>query len=1217
MSASEPEKVVSRSPGAVPDAGGLSTGFEIRVLGPVEIRRGGRVVDIGGVKARALVARLLIDRNLIVPVDRLVDSLWSDHEGPGAEIALRSTISRLRKRLREADGSEDLIVTRAPGYVLNAAADATDVFHFERLVSEGRHQLSRGRPSECMRLLREAEEMWRGQAYSEVRDEPFARAEARRMEELLLSAVETRMDAALTLGLQQALVGELETLTAGNPMRERLWSQRMLALYRCGRQAEALRVFQELRAVLVDELGIEPGHDVTWMEQAILAQDPALGYPVPPERTEAAPAVVSDEVVAGGRPVLVPAGVGEGPLVGRARESEALTRWWSGARQSYARLLLVDGDSGIGKTRLVAELARRAESEGAVVLWGRCDEEPVVPFQPFAEALSRYFQSVSADRISGMPEWQLSELSRLVVRLREHAPGVEDDPSEAESDRFRFFEAVTATFTEIAVRAPILIVVDDLHWADQPTLLLLRHVLRSFDRDNLGVVGMCIDTEVPPGHGLRAVLADLRADRRVDTVHLRGLSRDAVEELVRDSMAPPGLSAELFVLTDGNPLFLDEMIRQVGDRDAATANGETPVPPDLSPPEAIRELVARRVSRQPEDVIYLLQAAAVAGREFEAGIVAEAAELGPGQGLDAFDRAEESRLLRRVGDAGDRYAFTHALVREAIYGELLRGRRVRYHHKIAVATERVHGGDVDDYVNELAHHFYMGAPLADADKALRYCVSAGERSLHLLAFEEAVGHFSRGLEVAERRGDQDPTARCDALIALAEAQNRAGDTAGADANFERAAAMARAAGDAERLALAALRAGPLSYMGIVGANAELVRLLEEARSMLPEADSHLRAMVTARLGLVMVYAAGVPASGARKRALELNTESVAMARRLGDRNALGYALNARMHALWGIEPAPERLAAGTELGEIADDVGDDLLALHAHVWRVRELLAQGDVDAADDERRRFAARDSGPVHPLALAYDYNVAAMMALVDGDFEEADRLGLLAMETAAEYNELAFSFYGALMMWTWWQRGELAGADTTYGAVIAQTPSHSPAVWAAQALAQAEAGDADDAMVRLGSLAELGWAGVAEDQTEGISLAMSAAACGTIGTRAGDHAAHIYEYLRPYAGTAVVIRAPAAACAGPADQYLGLLATAMGDLALAEVHFEAALRLARRMRSDPFVAAAELELARVLRQRGRGEEERVAVLLRHAEEEAVRMGLQRMARRAADPG
>jgi tetratricopeptide (TPR) repeat protein len=257
------------------------------------------------------------------------------------------------------------------------------------------------------------------------------------------------------------------------------------------------------------------------------------------------------------------------------------------------------------------------------------------------------------------------------------------------------------------------------------------------------------------------------------------------------------------------------------------------------------------------------------------------------------------------------------------------------------------------------------------------------------------------------------------------------------------------------------------------------------------------------------------------------------------------------------------------------------------------------------------------VHPLVLSYSYNVEAMMALVDGDFAKADRLGPLALETATEYSEEAFSYYGALMLWSWWQRGELARVGHVFGDVIAQAPSEYPSVQAALALVHAEAGESDQALAQLDALAALGWATVADDQTEGVSLAVTGAACGALGPRAADHAARIYEHLRPYAGTAVVIRVPAAACVGPADQYLGLLATALGDLALAEVHFDAALRLARRMRSAPFTAAAEVELARVLRQRGRVEEERVAELLRNAEQAAVRMGLARIVARASEPG
>jgi DNA-binding SARP family transcriptional activator/tetratricopeptide (TPR) repeat protein len=1196
--------------------------LEIRVLGPVEIAWDGLPIDIGGVKARALVARLLIDRRIIVSVDRLVDSLWRDNDGMGAEIAMRSTISRLRKRIREAGVPGDVIVTRAPGYLLDVPAETTDVLRLERLVAEGRVQLARRNPSESVRLLSEAEELWRGSAYSEVRDEPFARAEARRLEELRLLATETRMDAELSMGRHEAVTGELETLTSANPLRERLWSQLMLALYRCGRQAEALRVFQGLRAVLVDELGIEPGHDVSWLEHAVLAHDPALEFEAVPETGLSPGSGASSPSSTFRYQVRLPASQREGPLVGRAHESGLLREWWTSVGQGAGRLLLVDGDPGIGKTRLVVDLARTVEAEGALVLWGRCDEDPVAPFQPFAEGLGRYFQSLSADRISHMPDWQLAELSRLVLRLREYAPLAEDEGGDPERERFRFFEAVVATLNELASRGPVLVVIDNLHAADQPTLLLLRHVLRGVDDGKLGVVGMFIDTEVPAAHRLRATLADFRAVHPVATVHLRGLSSAGVEETVqRWPKVPSDLVPQLCRLTDGNPLFLDELLRQVGYREAEqTEEGDAPVPPDLSPTEAIRELVARRVSRLPEDVIYLLQAAAVAGPECEAGVVAEAAELTPERQLDAFDRAEESRLLRRVGqDIGDRYAFTHTLVRDAIYGELLRGRRLRYHHRIAVATERVHADQLDTYVNELAHHFSMSAALADADKATRYCRAAGERALRLLAFEEAAEHFTRSLEVAEQFGSSPPEMRCDVLIALAEAQNRAGDTASANINLERAATLARSLGDADRLAAAALRAGPLSYLGIVRANDEQIRLLEEALAALPEGkDSHLRAMVTARLGLVIVYRADVPAVGSLRRSLDLSTAAVAMARRLGDRVALGYALNARMHALWGVGNAPERLATGTELGEIADDIGDELLALHGHMWRIRELLAQGDVDVANDEIARFRARDTGPVHPVEASYAFNAAAMMALLAGEFETAEQLGQQALEAAEGHNELALSFYGALMLWTWWQRGDLTGPAPMFREVVAQTPTEYHTVPAALALVRAEAGDTEASLRHLRSMAELGWQNVADDQSEGVSLAVAAAACGALGASASDLAAPLYDALRPYAGTAIVVRAPAAACVGPADHYLGLLAGVMGDLPLAEVHHEAALRLARRMGSPPFVAAAEVELARILRlRRPTGDEERVAMLLRSAEESALAMGLHRLARLAADPG
>jgi len=1187
-------------------------GLEIRVLGPIDVLWQGRPIEIGGLRARALLARLLIDRDLTVPVDRLLDAFWTDQDQEVAEKALRTMVSRVRKRLRDAGVAGELIETRALGYALRADAGTTDVGRFEVLLAAGRRQLARRVPQESIKLLKEAEALWRGAAYGEVADEPFARAEARRLSEMRLTAIETRFDAELTVGRHGEIIGELGNLTDANPMRERLWSQRMLALYRAGRQAEALRVFQELRETLVAELGIEPGHDAQWLEQAILEQSPDLEW-IRPD-SDGPPAVPPVPATGTFRPASAPPPVEE-RLIGRDVEVETMREWWTAVEQGESRLLLLEGDAGIGKTRLAAELAHHAQESGALVLRGRCDEDPVAPFQPFSEALGRYFQSLSADEISLMPDWRLTELSRLVLRLSDYAPPRSIDLTDPEQDRFRFFGAVTETLHESTQRGPVLLVLDDLHWANQPTVLLLRHLLRDGEPIRLGIVGLYREADVDAEHPLQTVLADRRTDRSVVRIDVKGLTAAAVEQLVES--APFGdvaLAEQLLQLTDGNPLFLDELLRQLS-YEAATSNvtpGQSRLTLSSGTPEAVKELVSRRVSRLPEDVIRFLHAAAVAGPECDATIVAVVAELSPEQWIDAVERAVDSRLLRRVGDSGERYGFSHALVRDAIYGQLPRSRRVRLHHQIALATERAHLHAIDAHINELAHHFYMGAALGDADKAAIYSYFAGDRALQLLAFEEAVGHFTRGLEVAEVYGGLEPTARCDALLALAEALNKAGDKPNADGNFEKAAAVARSLNDAERLALAAMRAGPQSYIGIVGANGDQVRLLEEARSALSRDDSHLRAMVLARLSLVKVYESGVPERSVLKRTLALSAEAVSMSRRLNDRVALGYALNARLHALWGTEPAPERLAIGNELTQVADDIGDEVLALHGHMWRVRELLAQGDVEEVNHEIARFERRATGPRDPLSASLACNVQAMMALVNGDFVTGERLGPLAVELAESYNDLALSFYGVLMAWTWWQQDRLSELEDAFREILDSSPADYPVVRAALALLLSELGRMDETSVELDRLAALGWEAVADDQTEGVALTYAAAACANSGN--ATHAQDIYERMRSYAGTAIVVRAPAAACYGPADFFLGLLATVSGDQALAQVHYEAALRLARRMAAPPFIAVAELELGRALRRGGRNEDqERAVTLLASAEASANTMGLTRIARLA----
>jgi DNA-binding SARP family transcriptional activator len=730
---------------------------------------------VGSAKPRALVARLVIDLNRVVSADRLLEDIWPESPPGGADIALRSTVSRLRKRLRDAGIGRDLIKTRPAGYALDAEDDEIDAVEFERLVTDGQAALIDGQINRSALLLSEAVALWRGDAFGEFSAEPFARGESRRLEELRVAAVQARVEADLMLGRHSQLIGELEALTAAHPFRERLWGQRMLALYRAGRQADALRVYRDVRQSLIDELGLEPGPDLVRLEQDILAQRPQLDWVAPglPPRP-----VREDQQRPSG------AGSLSVPFVGRDGGLERTNEWWRRVAGGPSELLLVAGESGIGKTRLVEKLAESVEADGAVVLWGRCDEEPIGPYQPFAELIGTHLRGLPDAVVGALPTWRLTELARLVPELGEHAPPrAPAEAADPQTERFRFFEAVTSTLIEAARTQLVLLIVDDLHWADRATLLLLRHLLRAGASIGPSVVGIYTDTVVGPRGPLRELLADLRRERRRahERLTLGGLDEASVGALLTASgPASAGLARALHDLTDGNPLLIGELLREV-DRtasatgSAADASMGSALFPEMAVPEAVKELVARRVSRLPEGVNRFLQIAAVAGTEFDAEVVADCAGMSADEVLDALDYAVEAGVLIEVAAVADRYAFTHALFREAIYSELLRSRRVRFHDRIAGVIEERYHDVIEHHLNELAYHFSHGALPGHGEKAISYLMAAGDRAMGALAFEEAIDQYTRALDIIGPT-EASPSARCDALRALREAQNKAGDT---------------------------------------------------------------------------------------------------------------------------------------------------------------------------------------------------------------------------------------------------------------------------------------------------------------------------------------------------------------------------------------------------------------------------------------------------------
>src|SRR3954470_11685270 len=393
---------------------------EFRILGPLEVDGAAGPIELSGGKQRWLLAVLLLHANEVVEPARLIEALWSDGAPADAAKALQIHASRLRRAL----APEDVVHTRPGGYLVAADADTLDLPRFEQLIARGRSLLAASNAAAAREVLVDALALWRGPPLAEFAAEPFARAEIARLDELHAGVLEARVEADLALGTHIAVVPELEALVARDPRRERLREQLMLALYRAGRQAEALQAYRDARMALVEELGIEPGRQLQELEQAVLRQAPS-----------------PDAGTVQARPGRRAAGV----FVGRDREVDELSAALVDAAAGRGRLFLVSGESGLGKTRLADEVASRAKDAGLDVLWGR------------------------SAKAEGAPAYWL--WSQALRPLGAELPEV--GATSSESARFRLFADVAGALRTASGAHPIFLVLDDLHYADAASLLLL------------------------------------------------------------------------------------------------------------------------------------------------------------------------------------------------------------------------------------------------------------------------------------------------------------------------------------------------------------------------------------------------------------------------------------------------------------------------------------------------------------------------------------------------------------------------------------------------------------------------------------------------------------------------------------------------------------------------------------------------------------------------
>ncbi len=594
--------------------------LHLHVLGELTATRDDAVVDLGGRRQRAVLAALVMQRDQVVPADRLVDCLWGDRPPANAHGALQAYVSHLRRRLEPGASARqrDGVVARAgPGYVLRLPTDAVDAWAFEAAV-ESAAGLA---PSEAVCALDSALRLWRGPAYADYAGEAWAEAEIARLTELRLVARERLLGTRLELGEAQLVIGDLEALVTEDPLREERWRLLTLALYRAHRQAAALAALRRAREVLADELGVDPGPALRSLEAEVLAQSPDLDAPVRPASREQA--------------VLVPLQRTPDGLVERERETAVLRTMVDELAAGRHGCLLIEGPAGIGKTRLLDELRPLGVGAGVRVRSARSSTLE----QGFAWGVARQlFDSAVDDVVRG------------------------DEP-------FVVLRGLFELVTRLADDAPLVLCVDDVQWSDGASVQFLAYLVRRLEGNPVLVV-LALRTGEP--HQADDLLAEVTGNESVVVMHPAPLSEGATATLVAERL---GRAAEPFVaachrMTSGNPLLLRQLLR---------ALAEEGVPPDAAHVDTVRavgsraitSLVALRLRRMPAAVTTVARAVAVLGPAADLVSVADLAQHPVEDVAAALDVLARSEILldRQPLD------FVNPLVRDAIHADIPAGER--------------------------------------------------------------------------------------------------------------------------------------------------------------------------------------------------------------------------------------------------------------------------------------------------------------------------------------------------------------------------------------------------------------------------------------------------------------------------------------------------------------------------------------------------------------
>ncbi|MCI0859064.1 MAG: protein kinase [Chloroflexi bacterium] len=900
-------------------------------------------------------------------------------------------------------------------------------------------------------------------------------------------------------------------------------------------------------------------------------------------------------------------------FVGRQREMGELKACLEDSLSGRGRMVALVGEPGIGKTRTAMELCTYAGLRGAQVLWGRCyEEQGMPPYWPWVQAIRSYVRERDPELVRSEMGAGAPDIAEIVSEVRERLPDLRSPPElDAEQARFRLFDSITDFLKSAASRQPLVLVLDDLQWADKPSLLLLEFLARELANARILVVGTYRDVDLSRQHPLAETLGQLAREQRLQRVLLRGLTQQDVARFIEIASGVKPIQALVEAVhgqTEGNPLFVTEVVRLlVQEGELSPERMATRDSWSVRIPEGVREVIGRRLNRLSQRCNQTLTVASVIGREFgldQLKRLVQDPSAGEGQAmsedrlLDVLEEALAARIIQELPQSAGRFQFTHGLIQETLSQELSTARRVRLHHQIGESLEELYGPRLEPHLAELAHHFWEGVQAGDTSKATDYAVRAGDRAVALLAYEEAQHHYQIALQALELEDSVDQGQRCLFLLALGEAQQKAGDYSEAMGSFSQAADIAVALGLPDNLAIAAIGFEDASWRpGLPGAPA--VRLLEAAQSAMTEEDSPLLARVSASLARALSF------TGLDDQGAVVARQAIDMARRIGDPAVLAFGLRAILYTGRGQpELAQERLNHVNELLKIATEIGDRELALHAYFLRILDLVPLGDIPAVDadiDAASRLAEEARQPHFSYVLAV---WTAMRALLDGRLDEAEQLAQEAMAVGQRLqSEGVAGTLGIQMFTVYLVKGRLRELEPLVKVFIEQ---HSAAsAWRpGLAFIYSELGRREEAQAEFEHLAAEGFTDIPRDALWLGCIAYLCEACAFLGD--AERAESLYELLLPYAERTVTV-GTAAACYGAAARYLGLLSATMSRWEEAQQHFEHALEMNQRMGAKPWLAHTQQQYGDMLLARGQpGDRQKATALLDQALAIASELGM-----------